>query len=285
MIDLHCHSNLSDGHLSPSALLKRALIAGVRMLALTDHDTIDGLMSLQQASRHEPILIINGIELSTRWKKYDIHVIGLGIDLTDSGLTTLIHQQTTSRIERAHQIAAKMALLGIPNAFEKARTIAGHQRIGRPHFASVLMAEKNITDRQLAFKRYLGRGKPAYVPTLWVSIAHAVAAICAAGGQAILAHPLKYNLTKTKLHELITEFKSAGGAGLEVISGEMTTVQIQEMAGLCLRFNLLSSTGSDYHGDEVSRVSLGRQRQLPENCTPIWQQWTNLPAAIRLNNN
>lgn len=274
MIDLHCHSHFSDGALSPQALLEKALAANIQILALTDHDTVEGVRALRQIIENQdtPITLINGIELSTRWKKYDIHILGLNINTEEPRLIELLEQQNNNRIERAHQIGQRLGTLGVENAFEKARDIAGHERVGRPHFAQVLVNEGKASDMQAAFKRYLGRGKPAYLATPWISITEAVEGITNAGGQAVLAHPLKYRLTNTKLHELIVEFKEVGGAGLEVVSGEITVSEMNEMAGVCLRYELLSSAGSDYHGD-LSRISLGRQRQLPLNCKPIWHQW------------
>lgn len=272
MIDLHCHSNCSDGTLSPEALLEKAIAAGIKVLALTDHDTVVGAKILQ-AQKSENITFIAGIELSTRWKKYDIHVLGLNIDTNNEILTDLIDRQVESRYHRSLQIAERMSALGVENAFEKACKVAGHNRISRPHFAKVFIDEGLAPDMPIAFKRFLAQGKAAYVPTPWITIPEAVNGIVEAGGQAILAHPLKYKLTRTKLHDLIEEFKLAGGSGLEVVSGEMTPTQVQEMAGLSQRFQLLSSSGSDYHGDTLSRISLGRQRQLPLNCTPVWHQW------------
>jgi predicted metal-dependent phosphoesterase TrpH len=273
MIDLHCHSHFSDGMLAPIALLSKAVEANIKILALTDHDTMAGLSDLHEAASNLPITIINGIELSTRWKKYDIHILGLNISSDDEAMQALIRRQNESRVRRALQIAEQMKTCGIDNAYEKACKIAGHERIGRPHFARLFINEGLTPDMQTAFKRYLGRGKPAYVTTSWLSVAEAVEGIVQAKGHAVLAHPLKYSLTRARLQELILAFKAAGGVGLEVVSGEMTRTQIQEMAGLCLRFQLVASTGSDYHGDALSRISLGRQQQLPVNCTPIWQQW------------
>lgn len=273
MIDLHCHSYFSDGKLSPADLISRALESHIQILALTDHDTVDGLKALHQAASTYPIKIINGIELSTCWKKHDIHILGLNIDPNDPLIVRLIKQQTENRITRAQQIAEKMKLCGVDDAYAKACAIAGHSRVGRPHLAQVFINEGLAVDMQKAFKRFLAKGKPAYVPTPWISIPEAIEGIIAAKGQAVLAHPLKYKLTRTKLRELINDFKEAGGVGMEVVSGEMTATQIQEMAGLCLRYQLLASTGSDYHGDTLSRISLGRQQQLPLNCTPVWHQW------------
>lgn len=272
MIDLHCHSHFSDGALSPELLLEKAMLAGIQMLALTDHDTTAGLIPLHNAARNTLIKIINGIELSARWKKHDIHIIGLNIDPNDAGLRDLIVQQNDSRIARARQIAACLVDFGVHDAYQKACEIAGHERVGRPHFAQLLIDEGKVPDMQSAFKRFLGRGHGAYVPTEWLSIDAAVNGIIQAGGQAVVAHPLKYKLTRSKLHALISDFKLAGGVAIEVVSGEMLISQINELAGICQRFELLASTGSDFHHN-MSRIGLGRQHPLPANCTPIWQGW------------
>lgn len=273
MIDLHCHSHFSDGILSPSALLDEALAAGIGVLALTDHDTVAGMDELHQSAQKHSIRIINGIELSTQWKKNDIHILGLNITIEDEKLLKLIHQQNQNRIARAIEIGKRLSAFSIENAYEKACTIAGHTRAARPHFAQVIVNEGHAADLQIAFKRYLGRGRPAYVPTAWLSVEEAVQGIVSTGGNAVIAHPLKYKLTRSKLHELIKAFQLAGGIGIEVVSGEMTQPQVNEMASLCMRFQLYASTGSDYHGQGLSRVALGRQRFLPANCIPIWDKW------------
>ncbi|HAU1361065.1 TPA: PHP domain-containing protein [Legionella pneumophila] len=272
MIDLHCHSSFSDGALTPEELIKRASTLQVQCLSLTDHDTVAGYDALYGAAIHTNIEIVKGIELSTRWKKYDIHILGYQINHTTE-LQELIAHQNKSRIERAEKIGESLHSIGIDKAYEKACLLAGHKRVGRPHFAQVLINEGKAKDMKSAFKNYLGRGKCAYIPTLWISMHDAVKGISHSGGQAVIAHPLKYGLTRSKLRELVTEFKEAGGVGMEVVSGEMTTVQIQEMAGMCERFHLLASSGSDYHSDAQSCINLGRQRQLPIICTPIWQEW------------
>ena len=273
MIDLHCHSYFSDGEFSPVVLLNKAVEARLRVLALTDHDTLAGLSILQDAARDKDIKIINGIELSVCWKKYYIHILGLNINPDAEGIRALVRAQNQSRIQRALQIADCLKGCGLDNAYQKACDIAGHERVGRPHFAQVLINEGFIKDMKSAFKRYLGQGKAAYVATAWVSLEDAIASIIKANGQAVIAHPLKYRLTRTKLHELIKAFKLAGGEGMEVVSGDITIADMMELSGLCSRFELLASTGSDYHGDTLSRISLGQQRLLPVNCTPIWHQW------------
>ena len=274
MIDLHCHSYFSDGALSPKALLHKALESELRIFALTDHDTTEGLSFLQEEAKGHDIQIINGIELSVRFKKYDLHILGLKINPEDPGLRAIIAKQNDSRIKRAHDIAHRLSSFGVSDAYQKACTLAGHERVGRAHFAQILIAAGIVKDMKTAFKRFLGAGRPAYVPTDWVGLDEAVSGIIEAGGQAVIAHPLKYGLTRTKLHELIHAFKKAGGVGMEVVSGAASDAQVKELAGLCQRFKLLASSGSDYHGDALSYTKLGRQQPLPVNCTPIWEQWT-----------
>lgn len=272
MIDLHCHSHFSDGALSPAELIQKALQQQLKCLSLTDHDTVAGYDELNKAAVNSGIKIINGIELSTRWKKYDIHILGYQIT-HDAELSNLIERQNNARIERAMLISDALGSLGVTDAYAKACELAGHNRVGRPHFAQVLINEGKVKDMVAAFKQVLGRGKSAYIPTPWISIPEAVEGIVKSGGQAVIAHPLKYGLTRSKLHELIKEFIDAGGKGLEVVSGEINSSQIKEMAATCLRFNLLASSGSDFHSDAQSYIKLGRQQQLPVNCTPIWHEW------------
>lgn len=273
MIDLHCHSHFSDGLLSPHDLVQLALQQQVSCLSLTDHDTLEGYDDLEEAAKTLPIKLIPGIELSCRWKKIDIHILGYQINRTPSFLA-LIARQNRSRIERAQEIGALLNATGVSDAFAKACKLAGHQRVGRPHFAALLVHEAKVKDLQSAFRQFLVRGRSAYVPTSWVSMEEAVAGIIEAGGQAVLAHPLKYGLTRSKMHELIKEFKDSGGAGMEVVSGEVTVSQINEMAGTSQRFDLAASSGSDFHGKGLSRMMLGNQAKLPLYCKPIWQQWT-----------
>ena len=273
MIDLHCHSIYSDGYLSPDELLARAIENNVHVLSLTDHDTIAGLSSLHEAALGQPIRIIDGIELSVRFKTVDVHILGLNIDRNDSSLLALIEKQKQSRIVRAQEIGERLGSLKVTNAYQKIVDRIGHACVGRPHFAALLVEEGLAHDMQQAFKRYLVRGRVAYVPTAWINIDEAVEGIVQAKGCAVIAHPFKYALTRTKLHALINAFKLAGGVGLEVVSGMMTPALIMEAAGLCKRFELYASTGSDYHGDEHSRVGLGKQKPLPDICIPIWHNW------------
>ena len=270
-VDLHCHSHCSDGSLSPQSLCERALQAGVQLLALTDHDTTAGLTALHAAARGSSLQVVNGVELSVRWKSYDIHILGLRIALDNLDFNTCLAAQATRRTTRALEISQRLsATLGLQDVYQKALAIAGHERVGRPHFAQVLLQAGLVTTMQQAFKKFLLRGRPAYVPIAWISLEEAVSRINQAGGVAVIAHPLKYQLTRSKLHELIRTFKAYGGLGLEVVSGVTSVMGMNDMAGLCLRYDLLASSGSDYHGDGVSSVALGRQMPLPPDCTALW---------------
>jgi 3',5'-nucleoside bisphosphate phosphatase len=276
MIDLHCHSFYSDGAHSPADLFDMAVEAGLQMMALTDHDTLAGLDDLHKAAgaSDKTIRIINGIELSARWKKHEVHILGLNVPLDGSDFNAVVESQAESRQKRALDISKKLEAIGLQDSYNKACKLAGHEHIGRPHFAKVLLEEGYTKDFQQGFNRYLGRGKIAYVPTSWVSLEEAVYAIKASGGQAVVAHPLKYSLTRTKVRELIEAFKDAGGDAVEVVSGAILSDQMQEVVRLCNQFELLASSGSDFHSTIMSTTQLGAQRDLPLNCTPIWTDWT-----------
>lgn len=271
--DLHCHSLFSDGALSPEALIAKAIEARVELLALTDHDTISGVTLLCEAARDLDIRIIQGVELSVRWKMHDIHLLGLNINIHHPALVALLSKQSEQRVIRAKEMAKLLEVLGIGKIYQKACELAGHERIGRPHIAQVLVNEGVVSNITSAFKRYLVRGRLGYVPTNWISLEEAVSVILDSGGNAVIAHPLKYKLTRSKLHLLINEFKCAGGDGIEVVSGEMNVSQMQELSGICLRYDLFASTGSDFHNEHDSRIKLGQQHHLPVNCKPIWEKW------------
>lgn len=273
MIDLHCHSTFSDGVLSPEALVHKAIGNQVQLLSLTDHDTYAGYDDIKKACQNTNITLIPGIELSVRWRKHEIHMLGYQFQI-DENMSQLVSFQNESRIARAKLIGERLEAIGIEKAYQKACELAGHARAGRLHFAKILLEEGRVRDLQSAFRQFLGRGKGAYIPSPWIQLEDAAAQLKKSNGQAVIAHPLKYGLTRTKLHELMAEFKSFGGAGVEVVSGEITNYQANELAGLATRFGLLASSGSDFHSDKGSVIQLGRQMLLPKGCTPIWHDWT-----------
>lgn len=273
-VDLHCHSCFSDGLLTPVELLYRAANLNLDYFALTDHDTLLGVHDLHSANSALKVNIINGVEISSSWKKYDIHVLGYNFNLEDKDLDALFVAQKTNRLRRAHEISEKLEKYGIHDAFLKAEKYAYNGNIGRPHFAKVLLDEGLIKDISQAFTIYLGTNKKAYVPSCWIELADTVRMIKNAGGDAVLAHPLKYKLTNTKLRELIANFKQAGGDGIEVVSSDLPPIYVNKLAELCLDYDLMASSGSDFHGDNISRVGIGLQKSLPEMCKPIWSKWS-----------
>ena len=274
IVDLHSHTTASDGILTPSELVKRAVDNQINMLAITDHDTIKGLIEAKATIERDnlPVKLIYGVEVSTMWKNNEIHIVGLNIDIENSHLLELLTAQEQSRIDRAISISEKLAKVSIDNAYEQAQQFSKGDIVSRAHFARFLVANNYAKDIKRAFKKYLGKSGYAYVPAKWCSIADAVNAIHAAGGQAVLAHPTRYDLTLTKLKLLISEFKSYGGDGIEVSQSRQTQDDLQRLAKLANEFELLASQGSDFH-DLLNYLDLGKTTPLPGSVTPIWQNW------------
>ena len=274
IVDLHSHTTASDGILTPSELVKRAVDNQINMLAITDHDTIKGLIEAKATIERDnlPVKLVYGVEVSTMWKNNEIHIVGLNIDIQNSHLLELLTAQEQSRIDRAISISEKLAKVSIDNAYEQAQQFSKGDIVSRAHFARFLVANNYVKDIKRAFKKYLGKSGYAYVPAKWCSIADAVNAIHAAGGQAVLAHPTRYDLTLTKLKLLISEFKSYGGDGIEVSQSRQTQDDLQRLAKLANEFELLASQGSDFH-DLLNYLDLGKTTPLPGSVTPIWQNW------------
>ncbi len=269
--DLHCHSTASDGTLSPTAVVQRAHQQGVTALALTDHDTTDGLVEAQRCAATIGIRLITGIELSTDWQNKCFHIVGLGIDPAYPPLLAATRNLQSVRLERAEKIADKLAKKSIVGAFDAVKQAAGDGMITRTHFADFLVSQNHVNTQQEAFDRYLGKGKPAYVATVWADLALAVSWIVGSGGVAVLAHPLRYQLTANWMRRLLTAFKEAGGQGIEVITGRTNPDEIRTAANYALRFQLAGSTGSDFHGPANPWVELGRLAPLPSTVTPVWE--------------
>ncbi|MEI6413626.1 MAG: PHP domain-containing protein [Pseudomonadota bacterium] len=278
--DLHTHSTASDGTLSPAQLVERARAAGVEGLALTDHDTTDGLTEAAAAAHEAGLGWVPGIELSVTWNEGTLHVVGLGLKAERTALEAGLVELRRFRDWRAGEIGRCLAREGIPGAFEGARALSQGRLIGRLHFARYLVAQGLARDERQVFQHYLTPGKPGYVPGQWASLNDAVGWIRAAGGQAVLAHPARYALTHGRLRHLIGEFREIGGEALEVISGSHNPQDIDKMALLAREFRLLASIGSDFHGSHTPWLALGRLPTLPKGCEPLWQTWikTGEPA-------
>lgn len=273
-IDLHSHTRCSDGALLPEELLNRAHNLQVDMLAITDHDTvaaIDPIVEMQKSCRRA-IQIVPGIELSTNWHGFDVHIVGLHIDWRDPVLKTRLMQQQAARMTRAENIAHKLQLAGCENVFTKVEKMAGQGQITRAHFAKVLVENGYVPNFEQAFKKYLAKGKRAFVKSSWITVAQAIEWITQAGGVAVLAHPSRYDLSAKWLRRLIVEFKDKGGAAMEVVYPGISSVIKNQMVKYTQEYDLYGSMGSDFHAPSQWR-ELGRNLSLPEQVKPVWSLW------------
>ena len=278
--DLHTHTVYSDGALAPAELVARAAANGVQVLALTDHDVTDGVPEAQAAAQQAGITLVPGVEISVTWGAQTVHVVGLQIDITHPGLQAGLARLREFREWRAEEIGRRLAKAGIPGATEGARVLALRGLVSRTHFAQYLVAAGHAADVRSVFKKFLVHGKPGYVPGQWAGLDEAIGWIRAAGGQAVLAHPARYKITATRLKKLLGEFRDAGGAAIEVVSGSHSRDDMFRFAQLARSFGLLASSGSDFHGPHNYYMDLGPMPPLPDGCTPVWQTWdTSAPAA------
>ncbi len=272
--DLHSHTRFSDGHLTPIQLIERAIEKGVDVLAITDHDTVAGYLDAQAHLAEHPrdITLISGVEISTKWHGFEVHIVGLNLDVTHPELTALLQSQQTKRLERAEKIAAKLSKCGFPDMLEAAKNLAGDGEITRAHFAEVLYNQGHVKSMQKAFDKFIGKGKGCYVASQWCEITTAIAAIKAAGGQAVLAHPTRYDLSKKWLRKLLAEFKTAGGDAIEVARPQQAPTERQHLGRLANEYQLLGSQGSDFHFP-TNWLELGKNLYLPKDCDGIWQRF------------
>jgi predicted metal-dependent phosphoesterase TrpH len=274
-VDLHSHTTYSDGGLSPQELIDRATNYQLDVLAITDHDTVSGLECASQYIEEKDLAItlINGIEISTSWHGFEIHIVGLNIDKTNEQLTGLIEQQQAARELRATTMGEKLAKSGFDGIYDQAKALAEKGSITRAHFAKILLQQGHVSTMQGAFDKYIGKGKRAYVSPTWCSIEQAINSIHAAGGTAVIAHPIRYGLSAKWLRRLIVQFKQDGGDGLEAVLPQMNKDQRKIMLNYCLEYDLHASMGSDFH--YPSRWSdLGKNLRMPESAKPIWQLWS-----------
>ena len=280
-IDLHSHSTVSDGLLSPEELVQRAASRGVRALALTDHDDIGGLARARRAASRHDLHLINGVEISVSWCSQTLHIVGLRVDPEYPPLLRGLENIRASRAVRARGIAAELEKLGIRDTLAGAFRYAGNPNlIGRTHFARFLVELGHAEDTKSVFKRFLRRGKPGYVEHRWVTLADAVGWIRNSGGIAVIAHPGRYAIGAAQMRQLLAEFKELGGAALEVVTGSHTTEQYAVFAHYAKQFGLFASVGSDYHGPGESRRDIGQLPELPEGCQPVWKNWPDLKTKM-----
>jgi len=272
------HSNLSDGLMSPTAVVDYAADRGVQYMALTDHDTVAGLAEAGQRAVTAGIRLLNGVEISATWGKHSLHIVGLAIDPGHAGLSEGLEAHRACRQLRAKKICQKLADQGIEDAWQGVKSQSVGGLMTRTHIARFLMAAGHVRDMRQAFKKYLGQGKRAHVTDHWAPLAEVVSWITDAGGVAVLAHPARYRLSRRRMEILLAEFAESGGEALEVVSGCHSAEENRTMEAYARQFGLLASCGSDFHEPGLAFRQPGQVPDLPAGCTPLWQQlgWTHL---------
>ena len=270
--DLHCHSVVSDGTLTPEALAERAKTNGVELWALTDHDEIGGQHRALAAAKAQGMRYLTGTEISVTFAGETVHIVGLGFDADDVGMQQGLRATRGGREQRAMEMSDGLAKVGIKGAFEGAlKFVSNPELISRTHFARFLVESGVCRETNEVFRKYLTEGKPGYVPHRWASLRDAVTWITSAKGLAIIAHPARYKFTPNEEYALFTEFKAHGGRGVEVVTGSHTAAEYLKYAETAKEFDLAASRGSDFHSPEESRTDLGSLPFLPGNLTPVWE--------------
>jgi len=276
LADLHMHSTASDGVLDPAELMRRAAHAGVDLVALTDHDCLDGQVQAEQTARSLGMRWVSGVELSAQWQGHTLHILGYSFDLGAQDFVSAIGIVQKGRWRRAEQIADKLAAKKMPGALEGALAVqraAGaelHSPPARPHFADWMVSAGHVRDRAEAFRKWLGAGKLGDIKQHWPALQEAIGPLRAAGGVAVLAHPWQYGFTRARLRRLLKDFAAAGGRGIEVVNGQQPAEQVAYLGKLCNEFGFLASCGSDFHHPDSPWMALGKMSPFPADCTPIW---------------
>ncbi|EPE2229446.1 RNase RNM [Cronobacter turicensis] len=272
--DLHSHTTASDGLLTPEQLVHRAVEMGIHTLAITDHDTTAGLPAAHQEIKRAGLALrlIDGVEISTLWENHEIHIVGLGIDIAHPDMIAFLDGQAQRRMQRAEMIAERLEKARIPGALEGARRLADGGVVTRGHFARFLIEDGRATNMANVFKHYLARGKTGYVPPQWCTIEQAIDVIHHSGGQAVIAHPGRYQLSAKWLKRLLNQFAAAGGDAMEVAQCQQAPNERNQLASYAGQFGLLASQGSDFH-QPCPWIELGRRLRLPDGLTPVWHRW------------
>ena len=270
--DLHCHSVVSDGTLTPEALAERAARNGVELWALTDHDEIGGQARAAAAAHAQGMKYLTGVEISITFIGKTVHIVGLGFDAEEPRILQGLQQTRGGRGQRAHEMSDGLAKVGIQNAYEGALKYAGnHDLISRTHFARFLVETGVCRDTNEVFRKYLTEGKPGFVEHHWATLKDAVTWIKQAGGVAVVAHPARYKFSANEEYALFTEFKNHGGQGVEVVTGSHSPAEYLTYADSAREFELAASRGSDFHSPDESHTDLGTLPLLPSGLTPVWE--------------
>lgn len=272
-IDLHTHSNCSDGSLTPAALIEHAAAAGVQVLALTDHDTVAGLDEAQRAASERGLRLVPGVEISAAWAKQAIHVLGLWIDPASPELRRALHAQGELRRIRMRKICARLEKLRLPGAALLAAVERNPGLPTRAHLAAAMVAGGHVDTHDAAFRKYLSKGKAAHIAAEWPTLEAVVGWIRAAGGVASLAHPARYALSAGARRHLLGDFTAAGGTSLEVVTGSNGAQHVDTCAALAVKHGLFGSVGSDFHSPQAAWNPLGRSLKLPDCVAPVWRSF------------
>lgn len=279
-IDLHCHSTISDGLLTPSDLVRHASNQGVEVLSLTDHDDVSGLEEASNTAKTLGIQFVPGVEISVTWNRRTLHIVGLKISPDYVPMLEGLARIRAGRHIRAQGMADGLSRIGIAGSLDGAYRFTRRDGIiSRTHFARFLVEGGYAKDTKSVFKKYLVRGKPGYFEHQWATLEDAMGWIKGSGGMAVLAHPGRYDLGRTNMLKLLHEFREMGGAAIEVVTGSHTKDQYQEFAKLAHQFDLLASQGSDYHGPGHAYIEMGRLPELPNICKPVWHDWPEMMGA------
>ena len=270
--DLHCHSVISDGTLTPEALAERAKANGVELWALTDHDEVGGQDRAMAAARAQGLPYLTGTEISITFADKTVHIVGLGFDAHNTNLVEGLRRTRGGRGERAKEMSDGLAKVGIHGAYEGALRYAGNpELISRTHFARHLVETGVCSDTSEVFRKFLTEGKPGFVPHRWARLKEAVQWITGAGGVAVIAHPARYGFSPNEEYALFSEFKAHGGRAVEVVTGSHSSQEAVRYAETALEFDLAASRGSDFHSPDESRIDLGTLPLLPGQLTPVWE--------------
>lgn len=270
--DLHCHSVVSDGTLTPEALAERAKGQGVTLWSLTDHDEIGGQARAAAAAAACGMDYLTGVEISVTFLHQTVHIVGLGFDANNHALIEGLQRTRGGRSQRAQEMADDLARVGIRGTFEGALKYVGNPNlISRTHFARYLVETGVCKDTYEVFRKYLTEGKPGFIEHRWASLKDAVQWIVQAGGMAVIAHPARYKFSANEELALFTEFKGHGGEGVEVVTGSHSVAEAATYAASAIEFGLAASRGSDFHSPGESRTELGALPDLPGQLTPVWE--------------
>ena len=269
--DLHCHSVVSDGTLTPEVLAARAKANGVDLWALTDHDEVGGQQRAAAAAQAQGMAYLTGVEISVTFAHTTVHIVGLGFDASNTPLVQGLERTRGGRGERAREMAEQLAKAGIAGAYEGALHFVGNpELISRTHFARFLVEAGVCRDTNEVFRKYLIEGKPGFVPHRWASLGDAVRWITEAGGVAVIAHPARYRLSANEEFALFSEFKQHGGQAVEVVTGSHSAAEALSYAAMAKEFGLAASRGSDFHSPDESHTDLGTLPPLPAHVQPVW---------------